>query len=127
MNRPTSIEILQALAQHLGSVVQPRLSGAEAYQNRVALNLIHILERELTLASPLAEEERARLRTLTGDATDLRTLNERLCALIAAGTPGIGDPSLLDHLRRSACAKLAIDNPHYPTYRRLLQQRGTSR
>jgi hypothetical protein len=139
MNRPTSIEILQALAQHLETVVQPRLAGAEAYQNRVALNLVHVLERELTLVGVLAEEERAGLRELTlvgavaegerlraraGDTNDRRTLNERLCAMIAAGALSAGDPDLMDHLRRTACAKLAIDNPHYPTYLRLLERRG---
>jgi len=123
MNRPTAVELLEALGEHLETFVQPRLSGADAYQNRVALNLIRILERELALGAQMAEEERARLVALLGRDEDVVTLNARLCDMIANGALSAADPRLLDHLRQSTLAKIAVDNPRYPTYARRVSAR----
>ena len=66
LNRPAAGELLRALAEHLEKVVQPRLSGTDAYQNRIALNLLRILEREAALGPQLINEEQARLIDLLG-------------------------------------------------------------
>jgi hypothetical protein len=118
MNRPTAVELLEALGEHLERFVQPRLAGADAYQNRVALNLIRILEREWVLGAKIGEQERARLVALLGHDEDLAKLNARLCDMIASGALSAGDPRLLGHLRQTTLAKIAIDNPRYPTYTR---------
>ncbi len=117
LNRPRADELLRALAEHLEEVVQPRLSGSDAYQNRVALNLLRILEREAALGPAAIDEERARLIELLGAGGTLETLNEGLCTRISDGTLAITDARLLDHLRRTAFAKMAIDNPQYAAYR----------
>jgi hypothetical protein len=116
LNRPTAGELLRALAEHLEKVVQPRLSGTDAYQNRVALNLLRILEREAALGPGSIHEEQARLNDLVGTGGPT-TLNERLCTQIADGSLAATDPRLLDHLRRTIYAKVAIDNPQYAAYR----------
>jgi hypothetical protein len=65
-----------------------------------------------------------RLVALLGHDADLGTLNEALCAKIAAGTIEGNDPRLLNHLRLTALGKLAIDNPGYWSYRRAAARVG---
>jgi len=122
LNRPAAGELLRALAEHLEKVVQPRLYGTDAYQNRIALNLLRILEREAALGPQLINEEQARLIDLLGSGGGPTTLNERLCTQISNGTLAATDARLLDHLRRTIYAKMAIDNPQYAAYRVALAQ-----
>jgi hypothetical protein len=127
LNRPTAGELLRAVAEHLEKVVQPRLSGTDAYQNRVALNLLRILGREAALGPELINEEQARLVDLLDISGAPTTLNEVLCTQISNGTLAATDPRLLDHLRRTVYAKMAIDNPQYAAYRVALARTSPAR
>lgn len=122
--RPAASLLFAAVRQHLEGTVQPALQGAAAYQNRVVLNLLGILEREL--ASGLANEsaELGRLQTLLGRDGTLDELNSELSRRIRDREIDIADPQLLAHLDALAISMLAVDNPGYSSFRRALTTRA---
>ena len=63
------------------------------------------------------------MRQLLGDMdadADLARLNQGLAERIASGALDASSPGLTEHLWRTTLAKLAVDQPGYDTYRRLL-------
>lgn len=131
LNRPTAPELIAAVRAFLETEVAPTLSGATQFNLRIAGNVLAIVERELSQRTPAEAAEAERLRALLGDrqeapaselASDdgaathgLADLNQRLVAAIRAGAfdPAAENQALLDHLRATTTAKLAIDNPRY--------------
>lgn len=111
--RPADDVLFEALRVHLENTVQPRLSGAEAYQNRVALNLLRVLRRGAANAAAAAAAELHRLRDLLGIEGELHSLNTELCRRIRDGSIAIDDARLIDHLDQVALANLSIDSPKY--------------
>jgi hypothetical protein len=122
MNRPTAAELIRAVREHLEGKVQPELSGALAYETRVAANVLRILERELAQAGEAAEAERQRLERLLGRSGSVEELNASLCDRIAAGELDWNDAQLFEHLWRTTLDKLAIDSPRYAAYRRAIER-----
>ena len=131
---PSPPFLLAAVARFLRDEAIPALGrtgeSALAYQARVAANMLDIAGRELLLSPSADAEELARLRQLVGDAAlddvqadadaGLSRLNQRLAERIASGALDAGSPGLTEHLWRTTLAKLAVDQPGYDTYRRLL-------
>jgi hypothetical protein len=115
--RPTAAELVVAVADFLDDEIRPALEGRLAFHARVAVNALRIVERELTSGAEVAAAERARLRALTGGDGDLHELNALLSERIRAGELSIEDSALRDHLIRSVLARIAIDNPGYPSIR----------
>ena len=116
--RPTAAELVAAVAGFLECEVGPELSGRLSFHTKVAVNALRIVERELTAGPAAVAEERARLRELTGaDDGDLPALNAVLAQRIRDGELPAADPALRDHLVRSVLARIAIDNPRYPSMR----------
>lgn len=122
MNRPTAAELTEAIREYLEQKVQPELTGALAYENRVAINLLKILERQLQNAESLQRQEQERLRTLLHHDGDVADLNAELCAGIGRGDFDARHGELFDHLFRSTLGKLAIDSPRYAAYQRVLKR-----
>jgi Domain of unknown function (DUF6285) len=121
-NRPDCPELLQAVRELLEQQFLPALEDkALLYQCRVAINILHIVERELQGGAALLEGERRRLAALLGEEADLETLNARLVRRIRAGEFDEDDAALLAHLLATTLDKLAIDNPGYATYRDYLE------
>lgn len=120
-DRPTVPELVEAVREFLESEVQPSLEGSVAFHTRVAVNVLKIVERELADGPKLAAEEKARLVSLLGHDDDLDILAEELITAIRGGRMGVDTPGLVEHLRSTVMAKLAIDNPRYKSYQRALQ------
>lgn len=115
--RPTAVELVAAVADFLEREVQPTLDGRLAFHTKVAANALRIVERELTSGPGAAAADLARLRQLTGTDGDLATLNAVLAQRIRSGELPAGDPALRTHLVRSVLARIAVDNPRYPSIR----------
>jgi hypothetical protein len=115
--RPTATELVAAVADFLEREVQPALDGRLAFHTKVAANALRIVERELTAGPAAVEDDRARLRELTGTDGALPALNALLAQRIRAGELPADDPALRDHLARSVLSRIAIDNPRYPSLR----------
>ena len=101
--------LLRALRDFLRDELRPRLSGYSAYQNRIAVNLLALLEREERYAVALRALDAHRLERLgfEGDAG--------LVCLARALRDGACDdtPALRRYLRERTLLRLAIDNPGY--------------
>jgi hypothetical protein len=115
-NRPTNVELLDAVSDFLRAAVLPRLSGTEKYHLQVTINALGILGRELTSAVQFDAAEQQRLGSLLGAAGTRQELNRLLCAGIRQRNFTYLDSQLIDHLLQTAMAKMSIDNPKYATY-----------
>ncbi len=115
--RPTARELLAAVADFLERTALPKLDGAAAFQAKIAVNVLHIVSRELERGAEVARDDLGRIVALLGlpEDTDLAEANRALAAAIDEGRIGEDDPGLVDHLWRSVLARIAIDSPRYPS------------
>jgi hypothetical protein len=121
-DKPSAAQLVAAVRDFLEKVAQPELRGHSAFHARVAANALAIVERELALGSEQDAAERERLRALLGRDGELEAQNRELCRAIRAGEITLDAPGLLDHLRATTLAKLAVDQPGYSGYRRALER-----
>jgi len=119
-DQPSRIELLQAVIDFLRQTAIPNLAGQPAFHARVASNVLEIVARELQLAAPAEAGELARLRVLLQEDGELEALNRKLCEGIASGDITLDTPGLAEHLWQLTLARVAIDQPGYATYRRIL-------
>ncbi len=123
-NRPTNVELLDAVRDFLKAEVLPRLDGTGKYHLQVAVNALSILGRELSSGVQFDAAEQERLGALLGATGAREELNRLLCTRIRERQFTYRDPTLLDHLMRTAMAKMSIDNPKYATYVSTLAKSG---
>lgn len=62
--RPTAVELVEAVREHLASAVAPTLDGAAAFQLKVAGNALGVVARQLREEPAAAAREAARLAAL---------------------------------------------------------------
>jgi hypothetical protein len=117
-DQPSAIELLQAVRSFIQDQAIPRLEGRAAFHARIAVNALAIVERGLELGPAQSASERERLEALLGRTGDLDELNRELCRRIRAGELDLDTAGLLEHLRETTRAKLAVDQPRYAAYRR---------
>lgn len=101
--------LLRALRDFLRDELCPHLSGYSAYQNRIAVNLLALLEREERHGAALHALDAQRLGQLgferdAGLARLARALRDGACD---------DTPALRGYLRERTLLRLAIDNPGY--------------
>lgn len=117
--RPTAAELVAAVADFLEKKAMPQLDAHTGFHAKVAVNALRIVQREIEreLRGGADKDELARLRTLchVDDGADLPALNRELCARIADGRLAVDDSPLRQHLMKSVLARLAVDNPKYPS------------
>jgi hypothetical protein len=121
-DRPAADLLLEAVAAFLRERVVPATQGPLAFHARVAANALDIARRELMLAPGADARERAALAALlqADPQGDLIALNRQLCERIARDAMDLHTPGLIDALWRITLDKLAIDQPGYDTYRRVI-------
>jgi hypothetical protein len=117
---PTPIELTKAVADFLRNDITPVVSGHNAFKLRVAINMLDLVARQLTLAEGSDAAEGASLKKLLGIDGDLIDLNRALAEQIAKGEVDLATPGLSEHLWRTTLAKLAVDQPNYASYKREL-------
>ncbi len=122
LDKPDARELLEAVASFLTEEALPALHGGVRFHALVAANVVRIALRELDLGPALLERECAELSGLLGKqaspdhpagAALACQLNAELCARIEAGEADTVPfrRRVLDYLKDSVSAKLAIDNP----------------
>jgi hypothetical protein len=122
-DRPTSDQLLEAVAAFLRDQVVPATQGPIQFHVRVAANALDIARREAMLAPAAQAREQAALAALLNadPHTDLAELNRLLCARIVDGTVSLDTPGLARTLWRITLDKLAVDQPSYDTHVRALR------
>ena len=112
-DRPTAAELVIAVREYLERDVMPATEGRVSFHARVAVNVLGMVERELTLGAEQAEAEHARLVALLGHDGSLRELTEELATGIRAGTIDHRRADVMEAVKASVAAKLAVANPSY--------------
>ena len=119
-DEPTPFELTKAVADFLRDDIAPMISGHNAFKLRVAINMLDLVTRQLTLEDGSDVEEAARLRALLGIDGALMDLNRVLADKIASGEVDLQTPGLAEHLWQTTMAKLAVDQPNYASFKREL-------
>lgn len=122
--QPTAAELIDAVSEFISRDVAPTLTGRLAFHARVAVNVLAIVRRELQQGPDADRADAHRLAALLGETGDAAALTEELCRRIAAGEIAADDPALIDHLWATTLDTLAIDQPGYATYRRIIAADG---
>ena len=116
-DEPTPIELTGAVADFLRNDITPMISGHNAFKLRVAINILDLVTRQLTLEEGSAAAEADRLAKL-GMRGSLIEQNRALAEKIAKGEIDPTTPGLSEHLWQTTLAKLAVDQPNYASYKR---------
>jgi Domain of unknown function (DUF6285) len=112
-DRPTAVELLEAVRQFLEQDVMPSVEGRVQFHTRVAVNALGMLERELRLGPELDAAERERLAVLLGHDADLPRLLTELAGRIRDGSLDDRRADVVAAVRASVRAKLLVANPDY--------------
>jgi Domain of unknown function (DUF6285) len=112
-DRPTAVELLEAVREFLERDVMPATEGRVRFHSRVAVNALGMLERELRLGPELDAAERDRLAALLGHDADLAALTAELAGRIRDGSLDDRREEVVDAVRESVRAKLLVANPDY--------------
>jgi hypothetical protein len=122
-DEPTPIELTKAVADFLRNDITPMISGHNAFKLRVAINILDLVTRQLTLAEGSDAAEAERLAKLLGMQGSLIEQNRALAEMIAKGEADLATPGLSEHLWQTTLAKLAVDQPSYASYKRELERK----
>jgi hypothetical protein len=117
-DEPTPTELTKAVAEFLRNDIAPLITGHNAFKLRVAINMLQLVRRQLTLEGDSDAAEAARLTALLGIAGSLIELNRTLADKIAGGEFDLQTPGLADHFWQTTLDKLAVDQPNYASYKR---------
>ena len=124
-DEPTPTELTKAVADFLRNEITPDIKGHNAFKLRVAINMLDLVTRQLTLEGASDATEAARLSQLLGQQGldgqgSLADLNRALADGIADGKLDLKTPGLQAHLWQTTMDKLAVDQPNYASYKREL-------
>lgn len=123
-DRPTALELVEAVRGFLETDVLPELSGRKQFHTRVAINVLNILARELEheeeavaeewgKLSRLLREEGERPETFAATREAVTDLNRELSKRIHAGELDDRWEEVVAVIREVVGEKLAIANPGY--------------
>jgi Domain of unknown function (DUF6285) len=119
-DEPTPTELTRAVADFLRDEIAPAITGHNAFKLRVAINILDLVTRQLTLEKSSDAAEAARLSRLLGTEGSLMELNRMLADKIGKGEVDLQTPGLTEHLWQTTMDKLAVDQPNYASYKREL-------
>ena len=109
MTGPTKHELVVATRGWLDA--QP--TSADGFHRKVAANALGIVERELTQWPAQEALATARLRAILKQDGDFETLSGLLATAIGSGKISAETPEVFEHLKMTALAMLAVDQPRY--------------
>jgi hypothetical protein len=125
-DEPTPIELTKAVANFLRNDITSMISGHNGFKLRVAINMLDLVVRQLTMEGDSDTAEAAGLRELLSAEGSLMELNRALVETIASGKVDLSTPGLSEHLWQTTLAKLAVDQPNYASYKREMgRENGT--
>ncbi|WP_298108334.1 DUF6285 domain-containing protein [Bradyrhizobium sp.] len=121
-DEPGPTELTKAVADFLREDIAPLVSGHNAFKLRVAINMLDLVTRQLTLEAASDASEKRRVQGLLAMQGSLFELNRALADKIANGELDLRTPGLAEHLWQTTMDKLAVDQPTYAAYRRELER-----
>lgn len=116
ITHPCTEELVEAVARWIDTI-RPGLPPRDAFLARVAVNVLGVVQRELTLGPAAEADAVARMSGLLGHGGSFEDLTAELCAKLQAGELDAETPGLLAALRANAQDQVAIDQPNYASAR----------
>jgi hypothetical protein len=125
-DRPTKLELLEAVRRFLDEELSPELEGVHRFHALVASNALAIVSREIELERPHLHSQFERLATLLGRTdqppddlaaldTAVDAMEEEVCRRIREGAAEVTEfrERVLEHARATTSERLAVANPRY--------------
>ena len=118
-DRPSSVELLKAVSFFLDEKIKKEVPPHLAFKLRIVENVLNIVCREIELGDALSKEVINDLKKLIN--SDIANL-EDLATLIRKQKINLEDQELQNILVKLSKNKIAVDNPNYSTYKKLLDR-----
>ena len=112
ITHPRTEELARAVAGWVDEV-RPSLDPRNAFLARVAVNVLGVIQRELTLGPAAAARAVEGMAGVLGHGGGFAELNAELCERVRSGELTVETPGLLACLQVMARDQLAIDQPNY--------------
>lgn len=106
-DRPTASELLQAVREWMEQDLAAGVDGRLAFHVRVAMNMLDIVDREISLGVPMERRHEELLRSLGVES------DAELSLKIRDGDFDTDFPALLGALRPVVEDKVRVANPKY--------------
>ena len=117
-DRPTSSELIKAVMDFLDTKIKDELPPHLAFKLRITNNVLGMVRREIDQGETLHKEVYDAMQNLI-NSDELSTKN--LSNLIKNGKIDLKDEELKDLLVLLSKNKIAVDNPNYSTYKKLIK------
>ena len=117
-DRPTSSELIKAVIDFLDTKIKDELPPHLAFKLRITNNVLGMIQREIDHGETLHQEVYDVMQNLI-NSEELST--KSLSDLIKNGKIDLKDEDLKDLLVLLSKNKIAVDNPNYSTYKKLIK------
>ena len=117
-DRPTSSELIKAVMDFLDTKIKDELPPHLAFKLRITNNVLGMVQREIDQGEQLSKEVIQVMSDII-KSDDLTT--KELSNLIKNGDVDLSDEILKDLLVLLSKNKIAVDNPNYSTYKKLIK------
>jgi hypothetical protein len=116
-DKPTSIDLLAAISHFLDTKIKTEVPPHLAFKLRIVENVLNIVIREIEKGDELSKEVINLLQSLIESETPSI---ETLALLIKDEKIDLEDQDLKDLLVTLSKNKIAVDNPNYSTFKKLI-------
>jgi phosphopantothenate synthetase len=116
-DKPNSVDLLEAVNYFLDTKIKSEVPAHLAFKIRIVENVLNIVKREIEQGDELSNEIMVQLQNLIED--DSPTI-DALALLIKDEKIDLEDQDLQNILVKLSKNKIAVDNPNYSTYKKLL-------
>ena len=118
-DKPNSVDLLEAVNHFLDTKIKSEVPAHLAFKIRIVENVLNIVKREIEQGDELSKEIMVQLQDLIEQ--DSPTI-DALALLIKDEKIDLEDQGLKDLLVTLSKNKIAVDNPNYSTYKKLLDR-----
>jgi len=118
-DKPNSVDLLEAVNHFLDTKIKSEVPAHLAFKIRIVENVLNIVKREIEQGDELSNEIMVQLQNLIED--DSPTI-EALALLIKDEKIDLEDQALKDLLVTLSKNKIAVDNPNYSTFKKLIER-----
>ena len=117
-DKPNSVDLLEAVSHFLDTKIKSEVPAHLAFKLRIVENVLNIVIREIEKGEELSDEVMNQLRNLIeSDTPSIETL----AFLIKDKKIDLNDQDLHDLLVTLSKNKIAVDNPNYSTFKKLIK------
>ena len=117
-DKPNSVDLLEAVIHFLDTKIKSEVPAHLAFKLRIVENVLNIVIREIEKGEELSDEVMNQLRNLIeSDTPSIKTL----AFLIKDKKIDLNDQDLKDLLVTLSKNKIAVDNPNYSTFKKLIK------